>query len=466
MRNFPTHFWKRFQDHKERTAFISPSSTDAKSPATETYWEWTRRVQRLALGLMDAGMAPGTRVGMVAPNSQQWLDTAFAAWLIGACIVPLTPDRDRRETLRCLARSGCDWIVVRNENARLDLRGQSASFPEHLQWIVLEGDASASKNTSKNTANTPIHYLQTIDATGRDLGRRGHLNKLAERTYALDPGAPALILFEPEPGPDPHGAFFSSGKLAVMLEYLGRDLPFGDDATLAVLLSYGWLSAPLITAAALLNGHCIATAPTLSELNDNLPTLRPTHLVCGPAFLESQSDRLQKRIESAPEFIKKISSIGSESNTPTAFESLTRAVGTLGERAAQKLLYDPLLKELGGRLQSIYVWNGRVPKDVYDLLDQMKIEVLGHFGLPECGVSHIEHPGARRPNSVGRPVQGYVCKIDGAKADRPGPILIRSDTLFDGYWSEQGPRHIDDHGYLHTNITGHLQSGYLFIDPQ
>ncbi len=461
MRNFPTHFWKRFQDHKERTAFISPA--EKSTTTTETYWEWTRRVQRLALGLMDAGITAGTRVGMVAPNSQQWLDTAFAAWLIGACIVPLTPDRDRRETLRCLARSGCDWIVVRNENARLDLRGQSASFPEHLQWLVLE-DAPA--GTNKPVANTPIHYFPTIEATGRDLGRRGHLNKLAERTYALDPKAPALILFEPEPGPDPTGAYFSGGKLAVMLEYLGRDLPLGDDATLAVLLSYGWLSAPLITAAALLNGHCIATAPSLSELNDNLSTLRPTHLVCGPAFLESQSDNLKKRIESAPEFIKKISSIGADSDTSSAFESLTRAVGTIGERAAQKLLYDPLIKELGGRLKSIYVWNGRVPKDVYELLDQLNIEILGHFGLPECGISHIEHPGARRQNSVGRPVQGYICKIDGSKADRPGPILIRSDTLFDGYWSEQGPRQIDDNGYLHTHITGHLQSGYLFIDSE
>ncbi len=460
MRNFPTHFWKRFQDHKERTAFIALVD---KSTVTETYWEWTRRVQRLALGLMDAGITAGTRVGMVAPNSQQWLDTAFAAWLIGACIVPLTPDRDRRETLRCLARSGCDWIVVRNENARLDLRGQSASFPDHLQWLVLEGESPKTP-----ASNDPINYFQTLEATGRDLGRRGHLNKLAERTYALDPAAPALILFESEPGPDPSGAFFSSGKLAVMLEYLGRDLPLGDDAVLAVLLSYGWLSAPLFTAAALLNGHCIAIAPTLSELNDNLQTLRPTHLVCGPAFLENQSDALKKRIESAPEFIKKITSIGSDATDASSnpLESLSRAVGTLGERAAQKLLYDPLIKELGGRLKSIYLWNGRVPKDVYELLDHLNIEILGHFGLPECGISHIEHPGARRQNSVGRPVQGYICKIDGSKADRPGPILIRSDTLFDGYWSETGPRQIDENGYLQTHITGHIQSGYLFIDVE
>lgn len=463
MRNFPTHFWKRFQDHKERTAFISPGDPKSgnKPPSTETYWEWTRRVQRLALGLMDAKITPGTRVGMVAPNSQQWLDTAFAAWLIGACIVPLTPDRDRRETLRCLARSGCDWIVVRNEKARLDLRGQSESFPEHLQWLILEDAPPATKSS---TTNTPVHYFQTLDTTGRDLGRRGHLNKLAERTYALDATDPALILFEPEPGPDPQGAFYSGQKLAAMLEHLGRDLPLGDDATLAVLLSYGWLSAPLITTAALLNGHCIATAPSLSELNDNLPTLRPTHLVCGPAFLESQSDTMRKRIESAPDFIKKISSLGTDT-TSTTLDSLTRAVGTLGERAVQKLLYDPLIKELGGRLKSIYVWNGRTPKDVYDLLDHLNIEVLGHFGLPECGISHIEHPGAHRPNSVGRPVQGYICKIDAATANRPsGHILIRSETLFDGYWSQTGPRHIDDNGYLHTHITGHIQSGYLFID--
>lgn len=461
MRNFPTHFWKRFQDHKERTAFISPA--DSKSgTTTETYWEWTRRVQRLALGLMDAGITPGTRVGMVAPNSQQWLDIAFATWLIGGCIVPLAADRDRRETLRCLGRSGCDWIVVRNEPARLDLRGQSANFPEHLQWLLLEDDAPKTNPPS-------IHYYQSLEATGRDLTRRGHLSKLAERTYALDPATPALILFEPEPSPeaaaDPQGAFFSGGKLAVMLEYLGRDLALNtnnaDAACLAVLLSYGWLSAPLITAAALLQGHCIATASDLTQLHDNLHQLRPTHLVCGPAFLQSQADRLRQRIESAPEFIKKIGAL--TDNTP--FSALN-ALSTLGERAAQRLLYDPLKKELGGRLQAIYLWTGRIPTDVHDLLDPLNIEILGHFGLPEAGITHIEHPGAHRPGSVGRPIQGYVCKIDGAKSDRPsGPILIRAETLFDGYWTQQGPRHIDDNGWLHTHLTGQIQSGYLFIDP-
>ncbi|MBA2664399.1 MAG: acyl--CoA ligase [Bradymonadaceae bacterium] len=452
MRNFPTHFWKRFQDHKERTAFITASS--GKQPGEETYWEWTRRVQRLALGLMATGFEPGTRVGMVAPNSQAWLDFAFATWLIGGCVVPLVADRERRETLRCLARSGCDWIVTRDQRARLDLRGQASSLPDHLQWVVLEGDDEGVSGASN------VHTFKSLEEAGRDRLRRGGLNALAERTYGLDAKLAALILFEPEPGPDPHAAYFSGGRLAIMLEYLSRDLALEDDSCLAVLLSYGWLSAPLFTLAALLNGHTVAMAATLSELNASLSSLRPTHLVCGPAFLEGQSSRWRQRIEAAPEFLRRLADPDAEGT----FDTLSRAMGLVGERAAQKLIYEPMKSEFGGKLRSIYVWGGSVPDDVYDILDHAKIEVLGHFGFAECGVSHMEHPGARRRHSVGRPVHGYACKIAGAKAEGTGEVMIRADVLFDGYWAgAEGPREVDEHGWLKTGAVGHIHSGYLFL---
>ncbi|HSN84065.1 MAG TPA: AMP-binding protein, partial [Polyangiales bacterium] len=90
------------------------------------------------------------------------------------------------------------------------------------------------------------------------------------------------------------------------------------------------------------------------------------------------------------------------------------------------------------------------------------LPVLGIWGLPECGVSHLERLGARERGSVGRPVQGYVCKIADAKGEEPGEILIRSDVLFEGYWDETGPREIVD-GYLRTGVEGRVESGFLFL---
>src|SRR5690606_20892561 len=88
--------------------------------------------------LMSRGLEPGVRVGIVAPNSAAWLTMAVSVWLAGGCVVPLMPGRERRPTLKCLARSGCDWIVARDLHAIDALRGQAGDLPEHLRWVALE----------------------------------------------------------------------------------------------------------------------------------------------------------------------------------------------------------------------------------------------------------------------------------------------------------------------------------------
>jgi long-chain acyl-CoA synthetase len=445
MRNFATHFWTKFQEVREDQAFAFVGEGGVEQ---ESYREWTLRVQRLAMGLMQAGLEPGTRIGMIAPNSRAWLDVAFAGWLIGACVVPLVPDRDRRETLRCLARSGCDWIVLRDQPARLALRGQ-ANLPDHLRWIVLEGD----------DAGPGIQTYRELESQGRDRLRRGGLNELAKRTYELAADLPVLMLFEPEPGDDPHGAHYSGAKLAVMLEQLGRSLSFKDEARVAVIMNYGWFSAALFSFAALLAGKTLLTASSLSELRANLKPLRPTHLVCGPAFLEGQASRWLERLEKAPEFVRRLTETEA---TPSGSQTLNRALGLIGERAAQKLFYEPMLEDFGGRLEAIHVFEGRVPEEVLDILEHTRVEVLSHWGVPECGVSHVEHRGARRRGSVGRPIEGYAARIADARAEGVGEILVRSDVLFDGYWDEQGPRTVEQ-GWLHTGTTGRMESGYLFV---
>ncbi len=446
MRNFATFFWKKFEEHKERVAFIEARS-DGVEPVT--YWQWTRDVQKIALGLMDAGFQPGDRMAMVAPTRRAWLDLAFATWLAGGVVVPLVSGRERPETLRCLARAGAEWIAAESLSALEEIRGQGDKLPSHLKWISLE-----EARVGEPPANT--FELPELLKTGRDLARRGKLEKLAERTYAIDRSDPALILYPLVPGDDPHGAYFGGGKVAVMLESLGGDLKLGDKDRLAPLLSFGWFYGLLITLATLLKGRTIVLAERAGSLETRFNELQPTILVCGPAWIEGQMKSFRKRIEDAPQFLKQMD----QKSGPLG---IAKALSTLGERAARSVLYDPVVKELGGETDRVYLGGGSAPDDILDVLDGAGIDVLGAWGLPECGISHVERPGAQRRHSVGRPVQGYVCKISDARAEEMGEILIRSDVLFDGYWDDEGPLTIEE-GYLQTGVQGHVESGFLFVE--
>lgn len=449
MRNFPTHFWTRFTvEHKDRIAFIRPDGANAIT--TETYWEWTRRVQRLAVGLMDIGFESGARIGIVARNCQEWVDIAFAAWMVGGCVVPLPSDRDRKETLRCLARAGADWIVVFDDAGLQTLRGQG-NLPDHLKFVSL-------KKLPGNKLDN-VFDLDGLLEKGKYRQQRGALNDLGKRTFEVSPDAPALVLYPFEPGDDPHGAFFGGGKLAVMLEYLGADLQLDDHDQVATLVNFGWFYGLLVTLATLLSGKTVHIAEGVAELEGKLGLLKPTVLVSGPAYVEGQSRRWKERLESAPGFLTDASQGGFV---------FGRALAVVGEKAAKKVLYDPIRSDLGGRVRRLFLIGEsqglQASDDVYEILESAGVDVLGMFGLPECGISHIERVGAQRRHSVGRPVQGYVCKIADARGEESGMILIKADVLADGYWDNAGPRDRDDEGFLRTHVLGHLASGYLFLD--
>lgn len=448
MRNFQTKLWKRFQEFKEAPAIYTVEEGSRK---TLDYWAWTRRLQNLAMGLMDAGFAAGTRMGFVTPNGRDWIDLAMATWLVGGCLVPLVPGRDREETLRCLGRSGCDWIVVVDNNERGRLRGPGGSLPSHLKWVFVDGEPAGD-----NTFD-----IEALEETGRDLIRRGHAKKLAKRIYQLDRDAPTLILFDPEPGEDAQGAFFSGVKVDRQLEGIARQMGLSDaePAMVASMMSFGWFSSFLITIATLYRGHSICLTPTLSELCDEFETLQPTHLVCGPAYLEQLGNEWEQKLDDAPDLLKRLAG-SNDADTST----LSRALGSIGERAARRFLYDPIRRQFGGKLEVIHVFGGRCPVGLHPILDNADIALLGHFGVPEAGLSHVEHPEARRPDSAGRPIEGVATKIDGARTGAVGELCLRGDTLFDDYWTGQGPRHVDDEGWLHTGQSARLKSGFLFLE--
>ena len=449
IRNFSTYVWKRFEEMRDRVAFIE-ATADGVNPLL--FRDWTRDVQRLAIGMLDAGFEPGQRIAIVAGGSRPWFDVAFAAWLNGGVVVPLVSGRDRQETLRCLARAGCDWIAADTHRVLDAIRGQGDKIPDHLRWLSFE-------KLRVGTPASNTFQLPDLVETGKDLLKRGKLDVLARRTYELGADAPAMILYPLEPGDDPHGAYFTGGKLAVMLEALGADLQLAENDRVASLVSPGWFVGALTSLATLTQGATVVIAGSTRLLEERLGELQPTVMLTGPAWIEGQAHQWRERLRDAPDFLKNIEGQAGP-------RGLGRALAALGNSAARAVLHDPIRRDLGDKVQRVYLAGGRCPDEVFDVLEAAKLPVLGIWGLPECGISHLERLGARERGSVGRPVQGYVCKIADAKGEEPGEVLIRADILFEGYWDEAGPREVID-GYLHTGVTGHVKSGFLFLEePQ
>jgi long-subunit acyl-CoA synthetase (AMP-forming) len=444
MRNFPAHFWQRFQKLKDETALQVVDSEG--SLETPTYWEWTRKVQRIAVTLLDSGFEAGTRVGLVAPDSRAWLDVAWGVWLAGGCLVPIDPDLDRKSILRCLGRSGASWIVVQNASEYHRIRGQGAALPEGLEWWVID--------TDEESAPAGTRSLDDVYDEGRSLVARGRVDDLAEHIYGLDADSPTLVLFENPPGDDPHGAFFTGQSLGEMLGYLGRSLPVDEEARLATLTSFGHPLAWLVAAATTLQGHPLAIGAEPQALDAHLDSLDPTHLLCRETYLLDKTRDWRDQVEASDEF---------DADDGGQF-GLSTLLGRVGERAANRLFFRPFRKKFGSELEGLLLLGGTLPEHVESVFDSNDISVLDVYGHPECGVSHLEQPGSERPGAVGSPIEGYVCRIDADEEGQTGEVLIKSDVFFEDYWDGTGPRHVDEAGWLHTGDTGYVDNGALYLD--
>ena len=105
------HFDDAVAAHPERTA-ITGYMSHAGAPARLTYEALQHRVERMALGLVSLGIAPGDVVAAQLPNHWQFTALYLACVRIGAVLNPLMPIFRHRELTYMLAFAEAKAVIV------------------------------------------------------------------------------------------------------------------------------------------------------------------------------------------------------------------------------------------------------------------------------------------------------------------------------------------------------------------
>jgi fatty-acyl-CoA synthase len=69
-------------------------------------------VDRLARGLLAAGIAPGDRLGIWSPNCADWVLVQYATAKAGIVLVNINPAYRTSELSYALAQSGCRGLIA------------------------------------------------------------------------------------------------------------------------------------------------------------------------------------------------------------------------------------------------------------------------------------------------------------------------------------------------------------------
>jgi long-chain acyl-CoA synthetase len=126
------------------------------------------------------------------------------------------------------------------------------------------------------------------------------------------------------------------------------------------------------------------------------------------------------------------------------------------------LMYAPLRDHLGlSRAQNVYTAGEAIGEDTFVFFRALGLDLKQFYGQTEnCALTAAQSTGDVKLNTVGKPLPGVEVKI----AD-DGEILLRADSVFDGYLNdEEASRKALAAGWLHTGDAGYLdEDGHLVV---
>jgi fatty-acyl-CoA synthase len=202
-------------DALDRTAARRPDGEALVEVATGrrwTYREFVADVDAVALGLLDAGVRTGDRVGIWAPNLAEWVLVQYATAKIGAILVTINPAYRTHELEYVLNQAGISVLVA----ARSFKTSDYASMIEEVRprcvavrRVVLIGDPD----------------WDALVAAGRG----GDRDELARVQATLGPDDPINIQYTSGTTGFPKGATLSHHNIVNNGFFVGALCGYGDD---------------------------------------------------------------------------------------------------------------------------------------------------------------------------------------------------------------------------------------------
>jgi len=167
----PAFFKEVIHRYGDHTAAVFQATGDRW-----TYAQLSRRVDRMAAGLLDLNLYKGDRIGIWAPNRPEWLITQFAAARIGLILVNINPAYRASELEYVLNKVGVKALVTSTQfksSAYLEMIREIAPELENCQPGRIRSRRLPSLRTVIQLGPDPAPGVFSFDEV-MDRGGGGH----------------------------------------------------------------------------------------------------------------------------------------------------------------------------------------------------------------------------------------------------------------------------------------------------
>ena len=366
-----------------------------------------------AAALVERGVAPGDRVGLVAENSLDWLVADMSILTAGAVTVSPHAPLTAKQIHYQLHDADVVQVIVSTKGQLDKIRSIRAEIPSLREIVVFDGSA----------AGTDAIPWEAFKQRGREALPRLR-DELALREARTGPDDLATVMYTSGTTGNPKGVMLTHGNLVSNSLACVEIQPHGPDTVVLNWLPYTHIYARTVDHYAILAaGAILALAECADTLVENLGDVQPMQMAAVPRF----------------------------------YEKVLTAVATSDPEETCKRLR----RIFGKRIDWMSSGGAPLPNPIAKAYHAAGLQLLQGYGLTESSpVISFNTKSHSKIGTVGRPLPGVDVRIAEDKE-----VLTRGPHVMAGYWKnpEATAEAIRD-GWLHTGDLGSLdEDGFLSI---
>ena len=366
-----------------------------------------------AAALVDAGIQPGDRVGLLSENRVEWLIADMGILTAAAVNVPPHAPLTARQVHFQLEQTEARWLFVSTQEQLEKIAPIRGTLPELKGIVVFDSEKA------KGEAWPWSGFLQR----GRQALAK-HAAELCRREEALHADSLATIMYTSGTTGNPKGVMLTHDNLLSNARAVNEAFSIPAGATMFSWLPYSHIYARTVDHYLnLVIGTPLCLAETSDTLIENLEEIQPTHITAVPRFYE---------------------------------RVLTAVTCSDAEKTASRLR-----KIFGSRIDMLSSGGAPLPKPVTEAYHAAGLMLLQGYGLTETSPVISFNCRARyKITTVGLPIPGVDVKIA-----PDGEVLTRGPHVMKGYWKNpQATAEAIRDGWLYTGDLGQLDDdGFLTI---
>jgi len=403
--------------------------------------EFIAEVDAIAKGLIELGVKPQEKVGLIADSSVEWHLMDFAIQQVGAVCVAMYPNITDTDYQYIFNDAEIKLCVVSNKGLYNRIINLQESLYT-LKYVFCIAEIPDSRNWKEIA----------------ELGKTISTDTLQQRMDAVKPSDLATLIYTSGTTGKPKGVMLTHNNIVFNVLSAREITPLQAYTRSLTFLPPCHAYERMVIYTYMYIGITTYIAESLDKIGANIKEAKPHIMTAVPRILEKVYEKIMKTGHELSGSKRKIFdwavSVGEAYDPNPANRSFAY---NLKLKLAKKLVLDKWYDALGGHLVTVASGSASLQNKLARIFLAAGIPLYEGYGMTEASplISVNHYIKGIRVGTVGLPVKYVEVKL----AD-DGEILVKGPNVMQGYYKnpEETAKTIID-GWLHTGDIGVLEEG-------